>query len=143
MKRYLTYQLGTQELLRKGQDKTRIFFGTVSGKYSDKESNGECTDVWHIVFDDGDELYFDNLELKRALELYTNSKHRDKKNLDDGDKFSEMVHFSSQSKKRSESLEASSRSFQSEHNASDDDSIEVIEVVDLTVDAIGIVEIFE
>ena len=130
-------------LRRQGQDKTRIFFGTVSGKYSDKESNGECTDVWHIVFDDGDEHYFNNLELKRALELYTNSKHRDKKNLDNGDKFSEMVHFSSQSKKRSESLKASSHSLQSEHNASDDDSIEVIEVVDLTVDAIDIVEILE
>ena len=131
------------QLRRKGQDKTRIFFGTVSGKYSDKDSNGECTDVWHIVFDDGDEQYFDNLELKKALELYTNSKHRDKKNLDDGDKLSEMVHFSSQSKKRSESLEASSRSFQSERHPSDDDSIKVIEVVDLTVDAIDIVEILE
>ena len=54
-----------------------------------------------------------------------------------------MVYFSSQSKKRSESLEAPSRSFQSEYNASDDDSIEVIEVLDLTVDAIDIVEILE
>ena len=66
-------------LRRKGRDKTKIFFGTVASKQIDKDVDGTCTDLWHIIYDDGDEEYFDAPELKSALELYKHTKRWDKK----------------------------------------------------------------
>ena len=63
---------------RKGQEKKKIFYGTVAGKVIDDDSVESDFPRWHIVYDDGDEEEFDEKELKGALNLYKYAKRWDR-----------------------------------------------------------------
>jgi hypothetical protein len=64
---------------RKGQDKLKIYFGTVVSKRMDEETDGTSGEIWHVLYDDGDEEDFDTAELNEALTLYKSAKRWDKK----------------------------------------------------------------
>mmetsp|Transcript_31983 Transcript_31983/g.75222 ORF Transcript_31983/g.75222 Transcript_31983/m.75222 type:complete len:828 (-) Transcript_31983:122-2605(-) len=58
---------------RKGREWLKTYFGTVVNKREVRASDGTSISLWHVVYDDGDEEDFDELEYHRALDLYKDS----------------------------------------------------------------------
>ncbi len=67
---------------RKGQEKRKIFYGTVTGKIDD-DSVESGFPMWRIVYDDGDEEELDLKDLRDALHLYKYAKRWDRKCRDE------------------------------------------------------------
>lgn len=67
---------------RKGHGKKKRYFGTIVNKRIEENSDGAGIEMWHIVYDDGDEEDMDAPELEVALEGYKSAKRWDKKHRD-------------------------------------------------------------
>jgi len=62
-----------------GRCRSKPFFGTVMSKGLEEQDDGSSKKVWRIVYDDGDEDDFDELEYQRAIDQYERLKCCDTK----------------------------------------------------------------